>query len=189
MLYISIPTLFNVLCWNGKFCSQQTEQKPFFFLFPLLIYMPLSFGVTLSPLTPPTLSSVVSNSDRVLVLLAHPHILQTPAKFWLHSGEWKHTHTTFKAKRHKSLSKWHSAIDWMARWSHSYCPRRSLPLGPDGPKASTWRLRAFKHSRPLSAPLCTAASPKMKDPALKDTAAAFMKHSAKQDFITGNFWR
>lgn len=57
--------------------------------FSLLIYTsrPSSVSVLIrSRLTLPTLSSVVSYSVHALILLLHPHILQTPAKFWLYSG-------------------------------------------------------------------------------------------------------
>lgn len=108
----------------------------------LLIYTSLPL------LTPPTLSSVVSYSAHVLILLLHPHILRTLAKLWLHSSSpnthscswfWTHTHpiVTFEARHHESLSKYHSAIDWMAWWNQLNCPQRAQPLGnfPDRPKS------------------------------------------------------
>lgn len=148
-MYILISRLFNALRWNGKFMLSPSVS--------LLIYTspPLSLSLSASVylLTPPTPSSVVSYSAHVLILLLHPHILQTLAKFWLYSCSLnRHSHSriwtrTFEAKRHESLSKCHSAIDWMTWWSQLSCPRRArpVPLGnfPDRPKASTQPLRAI----------------------------------------------
>lgn len=96
---ILIPGLFNVLCCVGKFVFTYWAQTLFhcYFIHPSLC---------VSLLTPPTQSSVVSYSAHVLILLRHPRILQTLAKFWLysrspnaHSHPWvwtqAHTHVFF----------------------------------------------------------------------------------------------
>lgn len=123
---ILIPGLFNVLCCVGNLCSYLLSTNPV----SLLIYTSLSLSLSL--LTPPTRSSVVSYSAHVLILLRRPRILQTLAKFWLysrspnaHSLPWvwtqAHTHVFFRLKLNsmESLSEipfsgW--LIDWMAHW-------------------------------------------------------------------------
>lgn len=91
-------------------CSQPLSTN----LFPLLIYTTLSSSVsplTRSLLTPPTLSSVVSYSAHVLILLLHPHILQTPAKFWLSGGSRAHTLTPMIVNTHTPYP--HSQLNTM----------------------------------------------------------------------------
>lgn len=73
-----------MLDWNGKLVLSATEEH----------LRPCYFSLTLSLITcfTPTLSPVLSYSAHLLILLPHPHILQTIANFSLYSGNQVLTH-------------------------------------------------------------------------------------------------
>lgn len=99
---------------------------------------------SVSLVTLPTLSSVVSYSAHVLILLQRPHMFQTLAKLWLCSrSPQTHAHPifTFEAKHHEILSKYHSPIDWIPWWNRLYCPRQTT----GAIRQFNWRTQS-KHS-------------------------------------------